>query len=68
VKADDLVTNDGQVLPKSGGAGVRFADLIRAASTPQRSGDSGDVGRNRAADIYRRTMECDDARIVPSSC
>jgi nicotinate dehydrogenase subunit B len=28
VKADDLVTNDGQVLPKSGGAGVRFADLI----------------------------------------
>ena len=28
VRAGDLVTNDGQVLPKSGGAGVRFADLI----------------------------------------
>jgi nicotinate dehydrogenase subunit B len=28
VKADDLVTNDGQVLSKSGGAGIRFADLI----------------------------------------
>src|SRR6516164_5064843 len=28
VRAGDLVTNDGQVLPKSGGAGVRFADLV----------------------------------------
>jgi nicotinate dehydrogenase subunit B len=28
VKADDLIANDGQVLPMSGGAGVRFADLI----------------------------------------
>jgi len=28
VRAGDLVTNDGQVLPKRGGAGVRFADLI----------------------------------------
>ena len=28
VKADDLVANDGEVRPKSGGAGVRFADLI----------------------------------------
>jgi nicotinate dehydrogenase subunit B len=28
MKADDLVANDGQVRPKSGGAGVRFADLI----------------------------------------
>ena len=28
MKADDLVANDGQVLPKSGGAGIRFADLI----------------------------------------
>jgi CO/xanthine dehydrogenase Mo-binding subunit len=30
VRAGDLVTNDGQVLPKSGGAGVRFPDLIGA--------------------------------------
>jgi nicotinate dehydrogenase subunit B len=28
VKADDLVAIDGEVRPKSGGAGVRFADLI----------------------------------------
>ena len=28
MKPDDLVANDGQVLPKSGGAGIRFADLI----------------------------------------
>ena len=28
MKPDDLVANDGQVRPKSGGAGVRFADLI----------------------------------------
>jgi nicotinate dehydrogenase subunit B len=32
VKADDLITNDGQVFPKSGGAGVRFADLIGGRS------------------------------------
>ena len=28
MKPDDLVAKDGQVLPKSGGAGIRFADLI----------------------------------------
>jgi len=28
MKAGDLVANDGQVLPKSGGAGIRFGDLI----------------------------------------
>ena len=27
-KADDLVATDGEIRPKSGGAGVRFSDLI----------------------------------------
>ena len=31
-KADDLVASDGEVRPKSGGAGVRFADLIGGRS------------------------------------
>ena len=29
---------------------------------------ASDVGRNRAVHIYRRTMECDEARIVRWSC
>jgi nicotinate dehydrogenase subunit B len=32
MKPDDLVTKDGQVRPKSGGVGVRFADLIDGRS------------------------------------
>ena len=28
MKPDDLIANDGEVLPKTGGAGIHFADLI----------------------------------------